>query len=156
MLPPVSVTGPMTPPRRRRRHGRASSVSLLAASFTPHHRRPQNLRGCFFTLRYKMSDSNNDSSKVQNKYFGFSSYSKALRCTFFGERKNSGSSKLVQLLLLYRQDDEKLCCSRFLRYKFVQLEFFWTQFKNLHLQGPCSLRPCISRPYCITKIAQNR
>ena len=50
MVPPVSVTGPMTPPRRRRRHGRASSVSRLAASFTPHHRRPQNLRGCFFLL----------------------------------------------------------------------------------------------------------
>ena len=26
----------------------------------------------FFTLRYKMSDSNNDSSKVQNKYFEIS------------------------------------------------------------------------------------
>ena len=29
-------------------------------------------------------------------------YSKALRCTFFGERKNSCSSKFVQLLLLNR------------------------------------------------------
>ena len=26
--------------------------------------------------------------------------------------------------------------------------FFWTLLKNVHCQGPCSLRPCISRPYC--------
>ena len=32
----------------------------------------------------------------------FRVYSKALRCTFFGERKNSCSSKFVQLLLLNR------------------------------------------------------
>ena len=34
--------------------------------------------------------------------FEFFRYSKALRCTFLGERKNSCSSKLVQLLLLNR------------------------------------------------------
>ena len=44
---------------------------------------------------------------------------------------------------------KKPCCSRFLLHKFVQLKHFWTQFKNVHMQGPCSLRPCISRPYCI-------
>ena len=43
---------------------------------------------------------------------------------------------------------KKPCCSRFLLHKFVQLKYFWTLFKNVHLQGPCSLRPCISRPYC--------
>ena len=32
----------------------------------------------------------------------FFKYSKALRCTFFGERKNSFSSKFGQLLLLNR------------------------------------------------------
>ena len=32
--------------------------------------------------------------------------------------------------------------------KNVHLKFIWTQFKNVHLQGPCSLRPCSSRPYC--------
>ena len=37
-----------------------------------------------------------------------------------------------------------------LLHKFVQLKYFWIQFKNVHLQGPCSLRPCFSRPYCIT------
>ena len=30
----------------------------------------------------------------------------------------------------------------------MHLKFFWTLFKNMHCQGPCSLRPCISRPYC--------
>ena len=34
--------------------------------------------------------------------------------------------------------------------KNVHLKYFWTQFKNVHLRGPCSLRPCISRPYCIS------
>ena len=42
----------------------------------------------------------------------------------------------------------KPCCSRFSLHKFVHLKFFWTQFKNVHLRGPCSLRSCISRPYC--------
>ena len=28
--------------------------------------------------------------------------------------------------------------------------FFWTLFKNVHCQGPCSLRLCILRPYCIS------
>ena len=33
----------------------------------------------------------------------------------------------------------------------MYLKFFWTLVKNVHCQGPCSLRPCISRPYCSTK-----
>ena len=37
----------------------------------------------------------------------------------------------------------KPCFSRFSLHKFVHLKFFWTQFKNVHLRGPC-----ISRPYC--------
>ena len=62
--------------------------------------------------------------------------------------------KFVQLLLLNRVKGKmikKPCCSRFLLHKFVQLKHFWTQFKNMHLQGPCSLSPCISRPYCTKK-----
>jgi hypothetical protein len=49
---------------------------------------------------------------------------------------------------------EKLCISKIrasqvtIYQKNVHLKNFWTQFKNLHCQGPCSLRPCISRPYC--------
>ena len=39
----------------------------------------------------------------------------------------------------------KPCCSRFSLHKFVHL--CQTQFKNVHLRGPCSLRPCISRHY---------
>ena len=30
----------------------------------------------------------------------------------------------------------------------MHLKCFWTLFKNVHCQGPCILRPCISRPYC--------
>ena len=43
-------------------------------------------------------------------------YSKALRCTFFGERKNSCSSNFVQLFLLNRMKAwwiRKPCSSRF-------------------------------------------
>ena len=43
---------------------------------------------------------------------------------------------------------KKPCCSRFSLNKFVHLKCFWTQFKNMHLGGPCNLRPCISRLYC--------
>ena len=32
---------------------------------------------------------------------------------------------------------------------FVLLYSFWTLFENVHCQGLCSLRPCISRPYCM-------
>ena len=35
--------------------------------------------------------------------------------------------------------------------KNVHLKFFWTQFKIVHCRGPCSLRPCISRPCCINQ-----
>ena len=69
----------------------------------------------------------------------------------FGGMKKLVQLKFVQLLLLNRVKGKmikKPCCSRFLLHKFVQLKYFWTQFKNVHLQGPCSLRPCISRPYC--------
>ena len=35
--------------------------------------------------------------------------------------------------------------------KNVHLKCFWILFKNVHCQGPCILRPCISRPYCRKK-----
>ena len=41
-------------------------------------------------------------------------------------------------------------------FKNVYLKCFWTLFKTVHCQGPCILRPCISRPYCtINLICQN-
>ena len=84
---------------------------------------------------------------------GLCMYSKTLRCTIQGEWKNSCSSKFVQLELLtyvirQRQDHQKTFSLRFSLHKFVYLKFFWTLFKNVHCQGPCNLRPCISRPYC--------
>ena len=30
----------------------------------------------------------------------------------------------------------------------MYLKLFWTQLENVHLQGPCRLRPCGSRPSC--------
>ena len=80
-------------------------------------------------------------------------YSKALRCTFFWEWKNSCSSKFVQLELLNEaksRTSKKLCSLRFSLNKFMHLKSFWTLFKKVHCQGPCSLRPCIWRPYCIS------
>ena len=71
---------------------------------------------------------------------------------FFGKEKTcaaQNSCNFCYLILIgWRLDDQKPCCSRFSLHKFVHLKLFWTQFKNVHLQGPCSLRPCISRPYC--------
>ena len=58
----------------------------------------------------------------------------------FGEWKNFCSSKFLQL---EAKKIKKPCSLRF------SLKFFWTLLKNTHCQGPCSLRPCILRPYCI-------
>ena len=44
---------------------------------------------------------------------------------------------------------KKTCISSNNLSKNVHLKVFWTLFKNVHCRGPCSLRPCISRPYCI-------
>ena len=41
-----------------------------------------------------------------------------------------------------------MCSSRFSLHKSVYLKSFWTRLENVHLQGPCRLRPCSSRPYC--------
>ena len=81
----------------------------------------------------------------------FLEYSKALRCTFWGKEKTHAaqSSRNFCYLIGWKQDDQKIVLLKVLLHKFVQLKYFWTQFKNVHLQGPCSLRPCISRPYCI-------
>ena len=135
-------------------------------------------------------------------------YSKALRCTFFGELKSSCSSKsciirsvvcntvfknkksvllkvsTLQQVFVYLKYIQcaKTCKNVHLKYlltkkrasqgliyqktckkrgktckkhaktcktcKNVHLKCFWTLFKNVHCQGPCILRPCISRPYC--------
>ena len=37
---------------------------------------------------------------------------------------------------------------RSLPHKFVHHKSVWTQLNIVHCQGPCSLRPWISRPYC--------
>ena len=31
----------------------------------------------------------------------------------------------------------------------MYLKDFWTQLETVHLQGPCGLKPCTSRPYYI-------
>ena len=44
--------------------------------------------------------------------------------------------------------------SRYYSFYYIDLcisIFFWTLFKKVHCRGPCSLRPCISRPYCISQ-----
>ena len=126
------------------------------------------------------------------------SYSKALRCTFFGELKSSCSSKLCIIRLWYVIQGSRIknpCCWRSVLYsrcscisstysvqkraktcisstylpknvhlkasftkkraktcKSVHLKCFRTPLKKVHCQGPCILRPWISRPYCSPKI----
>ena len=50
-------------------------------------------------------------------------------------------SKNVHLKVSFTKKRAKTC-------KNVYLKCFWTLFKNVHCQGPCILRPFISRPYC--------
>ena len=59
--------------------------------------------------------------------------------------------KRASQVLIY----QKTCKNVYLKRKIsknVLLKYFWTQFKIVHCQGPCSLRLCISRPYCISEI----
>ena len=75
-------------------------------------------------------------------------YSKALRYTFWGERKKSCSSKFVQLLLLNKVKARwsKNCTAQGFHYinSFISIVF------GLNLKM-CSFRPCILRPYCMGK-----
>ena len=75
-------------------------------------------------------------------------YSKALRCMFL-EKEKLCSSKFVQILVtlvtlvtLLKESEGKMikksCCSRFALHEFVQPKYFWTLFKNVHLQCPCA------------------
>ena len=86
------------------------------------------------------------------KYPNLSLYSKALRCTFFGEWKNLCSSKFVQLELLNKtkaRTQKKRAAKVFHYINLCISNFFETLFKDVHCQGPCSLRQWISRPYCM-------
>ena len=69
---------------------------------------------------------------------------------FFGKEITRAAQNSCNFwyLIGQRQDDQKIVLLKVSLHKFVHLKYFWTQFKNMHLQGPCSLRPCISRPYC--------
>ena len=57
--------------------------------------------------------------------------------------------KKVHLKVSFTKKHAKTCKKRAKTCKNVHLKCFWTLFKNVHCQGPCILRPCISRPYCI-------
>ena len=70
---------------------------------------------------------------------------------FFGEEKTRAAQNSCNFcnLIGWKQDDQKTVLLKALLHKFLHLKLFLTQFKNVHLRGPYSLRPCISRPYCI-------
>ena len=72
----------------------------------------------------------------------------ALRGTFWEEQKTQSICKLSDLIK-QRQDHQKPRSLRFSPHKFVHFKYFWTLFKNVHSQGLCSLRLCISRPYLL-------
>ena len=63
--------------------------------------------------------------------------------------------KNVNLKVSFTKKPAKTCKKRAKTCKTcknVYLKFFWTLFKNVHCQGPCILRPCISRPYCTLSV----
>ena len=63
-------------------------------------------------------------------------------------QKRAKTCKNVHLkyLLTKKRASQILICQK--TCKNVHLKCFWILFKNVHCQGPCILRPCISRPYC--------
>ena len=79
------------------------------------------------------------------------SNSKALRCRFFGPEKIGAAQKVeLKLLNRVRTRSSKNVLLRFSIDKYVYLKCFWTQLESVHQQGPCSLRSCSLRSYCIT------
>ena len=71
-------------------------------------------------------------------------------------QKHSGSTHCCvhQPDWLRRRLLQSYMVSRYYSFYYIDLcisIFFWTLFKNVHCRGPCSLRPCISRPYCISQ-----
>ena len=64
---------------------------------------------------------------------------------FFGTRK-FGQLELLHSVMA--KSSKKLCSLRFSIHKPLYLKLFWTQLENVHMQGPCCLKPCSSRPYC--------
>ena len=73
-------------------------------------------------------------------------------------QNSSKLCKIVQKLCKIVQKLWKIFQNRAAKGKMaknVHLKNFWTQFKIVHCRGPCSLRPCISRPYCINALGQN-
>ena len=89
--------------------------------------------------------------KFSNQYWLFSSFLKAEKKLMPNLRKwnfvqnRARSCKIVQ----NHAKSCKIVQLKWKRSKNVHLKVFWTLFKNVHCQGLCSLRPCISRPYCI-------
>ena len=64
--------------------------------------------------------------------------------------KDSCIKKRASQVLIYQQNVQKhakTCKNVQKCAKTCISNNFWTQFKNVHLRGPCSLRSCISRSY---------
>ena len=47
-----------------------------------------------------------------------------------------------RILIGWGQSQQKMCILWFPLHTSVYLKLFWTQLENMHLQGPCCLRPC--------------
>ena len=74
--------------------------------------------------------------------------SKALRCTFLGNRKTCLAQNLCNLSYLISQRQEHQRTMQLKVFTCIS-NFFGPYSKIVLCQSPCSLRPCISRPYCI-------
>ena len=87
--------------------------------------------------------------KCSNLCWLFSSFLKAEKRIDTKFEKMKFRAKLSKKLCKIVQNHAKIVLLKWKWSKNVHLKVFWTLFKNVHCRGPCSLRPCISRPYCI-------
>ena len=112
--------------------------------------RAHNRSKVFIKLHLHLCSSEHNSRGFYNVKNGSSSITvRPWDARFFGKEKTRAAQNLCNFCYIigWRQDDQK----RFSLHKFVYIKFFRTQFKNVHLRGPCSSRLCISRPYCTSK-----
>ena len=84
-------------------------------------------------------------------YFSFGYTVRPWDACFLGKGKTRAAQNSCNFCYLIGEGKmiKKPCCSRFsLHINSFSSNFFWTQFKNVHLLVAYSLRPCILRPYC--------
>ena len=109
---------------------------------TVENKKIRAVEGQYFIVGVRVSQVHTVSKNVQKRASKVLIYQKNVHLKVSFTKKHAKTCKNVQKTCKNVQKRAKTC-------KNVHLKCFWILFKDVHCQGPCILRPCISRPYCI-------